>query len=426
MSLNYLVLSTFEGGYQPITALAAATALKNAGHKVSLRDIYVDGLDEEKFREYNVFVISVPLFDSLNAGIQLAEKIRAIDPSKAIVFFGQYATINAARLTPDHCDFCIKGEWEQPLVALAAFLEGEPVELHEGVVSRAVSDAGIPAKPFMSRNHLQLLDRGLAPNIKKYPQPHLEKLLGHIPVVGGLEITRGCHHKCTYCSVFAAYDGKVIVGKEEIVLDDVDQLIDQGMTHLTFMDAEFFNAQRRSMKILKEIHERHPALTYDFTTRVDHLLESRDLLPEMYELGVRVITSALEFPKQRVLDVVAKETTVAEIDMAISAVRNAGITLNPTFIMYNPWVSKQDIHDFSDFVDRNSLDDAIDPIQYETRLHLYKGSPLMVEPSIQELDLEEHEFHYSWKHWDPEVDALFLANVTPVEEGTFKRCCLKC
>jgi hypothetical protein len=72
------------------------------------------------------------------------------------------------------------------------------------------------------------------------------------------------------------------------------------------------------------------------------------------------------------------------------------------------------------------LDSIIDPIQYETRLYLYKGSPLLSQPSIQRLTLTEHEFYYDWKHPDPEMDELFQEIVTVPEEGIFKRCCLKC
>jgi hypothetical protein len=95
--------------------------------------------------------------------------------------------------------------------------------------------------------------------------------------------------------------------------------------------------------------------------------------------------------------------------------------------MFNPWVGLEDLALFYHFVEENKLENIIDPIQFETRLHLYKGSPLLSNnPSIRNLELEEHEFHFDWKHPDPRVDTLFTESVTPVEEGVFKRCCLKC
>lgn len=146
----------------------------------------------------------------------------------------------------------------------------------------------------------------------------------------------------------------------------------------------------------------------------------------MKELNVKFITSALEFPSKEVLDEVAKDTSIEDIEGAISFLRETGIKLNPTFIMFNPWTKLEDLSTFRAFVADNQLEDIIDPIQYETRLYLYKGSPLLQRNSIQSLDLTEYEFHYEWKHPDPSIDELYFSSLTPQEEGIFKRCCLKC
>jgi len=268
--------------------------------------------------------------------------------------------------------------------------------------------------------------RDAAPHLRKYPQPHLTNLMGEEKIVGGLELTRGCHHKCTYCSVYSAYDGKVLLGDVNQVIEDVDALVEQGMEHMTFIDAEFFNATRRSFDALERIHKRHPHLTYDFTTRVDHILENRDKLSLLYDQGVRVITSALEFPKNEVLEQVRKEVDVDDLKESVRLVQDSGIVLNPTFIMFNPWVGLDDFPKFHDFLVETKMEDAVDPVQYETRLHLYKGSPLLKNETVKSLKLVEQEFHYDWFHSDPRVDELFRASVTPVVEGQFKRCCLKC
>jgi radical SAM superfamily enzyme YgiQ (UPF0313 family) len=423
-----LIISTFEGGYQPMTAMTAASALSVAGFDTDLLDIYVEGPDPGRFKNTDTIGISIPLFDALNAGIQVANQARNANPSANIIFFGQYATINASRLSGVHGDYTIAGEWELPLTHLVKRLKngGVPPDGIPGVVDSVAARAGHPTHPFLSRDHFRTPNRHFAPGLTKYPQPQIEKLTGSSQIVGGLEGTRGCHHKCTYCSVFAAYDGKVLLVPQDVVIEDVRNLVAQGMTHLTFTDADFFNAKRHGLEIIRRLHHEFPALTYDFTTRVDHILENPETLREMGRMGLRFITSALEFPKQRVLDEVFKEVSVEMIEQSIALMRSCGIVLNPTFIMFNPWIGLDDLVLFNEFVERNGLDEVIDPIQYETRLHLYKGSPLLDNPSIKALKLEEHEFHFDWKHPDPRVDELYLQSLTPVEEGVFKRCCLKC
>ncbi|MBO2537224.1 arsinothricin biosynthesis radical SAM protein ArsL [Rummeliibacillus suwonensis] len=424
--MNILLISNFEGGFQPNTVATAATPLIKAGFNVSILDTYVEGIVEEKFINQDLVAIAVPLFDAVSAGVEISKRVYQINPRAHITFFGQHATINANRLAGKYSDSCICGEWEQPLTLLAKHISGEHQEELPGVLFAENALKGETIPPYMSRNHLDLPSRHLLPPLYKYPQKQINKILQSEAVVGSTEIARGCHHKCLYCSVFAAYGGKVILVPEDIVLEDVRSLVKGGMTHLTFIDADFFNAKYHGIKILRKLHQEFPQLTYDFTTRIDHILENKDTLQEMKKLGVKFITSALEFPSEEVLDAVAKDTSVADIEEAITYLREIGIQLNPTFIMFNPWSKLEDLTTFRTFVEDNELGKIIDPIQYETRLYLYKGSPLLSKESIKALELKEYEFYYDWKHPDSRLDELYYEMLTPAEEGIFKRCCLKC
>ncbi|CAM4439515.1 arsinothricin biosynthesis radical SAM protein ArsL [Paenibacillus tarimensis] len=425
--MRILLVSNFEGGFQPITVATALSALlKEDGMQVEVLDTYVEGVQESRFADQDLIAVSIPLFDAVQAAAEVTKIIRRVNPQAHITFFGQHATINASRLAGTYSDSCICGEWEQPLVQLARYLNGEEDCSLEGILTGSGAREGQVIHPYMSRDHFAVPARHMLPPLHKYPQKQINKLLGSDRVVGSTEIARGCHHKCLYCSVYAAYDGKVLLVPEHVVLEDVRNLMAGGMTHLTFIDADFFNAKYHGIKLLRQIHQEFPQLTFDFTTRVDHILENKEALAEMKQLGLKFITSALEFPSELVLDAVAKETSVSDIEQAIQFLRDTGIMLNPTFIMFNPWTNIDDLTSFRTFVEDNQLNDIIDPIQYETRLYLYKGSPLLRQSSIQSLELTEHEFHYEWKHPNPEIDELFAEIVTVPEDGIFKRCCLKC
>ncbi|MFB4212861.1 RCCLKC-tail radical SAM protein [Shouchella sp. 1P09AA] len=424
--MKILLVSSFEGGFQPSTIATAATPLIKDGHDVQVLDTYVEGIVESKFEGKDLIAISIPLFDAVHAGVELSKKAAEINPTAHVTFFGQHATINARRFTGKYSHSSVTGEWEKPLRLLAQHLEGN----YEGDIPGLVTAEHIINEthiaPCMDRKSFDLPSRSILPSLHKYPQKQINHLLGSDQVVGSTEIARGCHHRCLYCSVFAAYGGKVLLIPEDIVINDVRNLVEDGMTHLTFVDADFFNAKYHGIKIIRALNKEFPNLTYDFTTRVDHILENKETLVELRNLGVKFITSALEFPSEQVLDEVAKETSVTDIEDAIWYLKDIGIKLNPTFIMFNPWTSLDDLTHFRSFVDKNDLNQYIDPIQYETRLYLYKGSPLLNQQSIKNLDLTEHEFHFDWKHPNQEVDELYYEMLTPAEEGIFKRCCLKC
>ncbi|WP_160673592.1 RCCLKC-tail radical SAM protein [Clostridium sp. C8-1-8] len=420
--LKVLLVSNFEGGYQPISIATAYSALIENGFNTTILDTYVEGIREDILGDAELVAISIPLFDALFSGIEIAKTVKKLNKNVHVTFFGQYASINANRLTPKYSDSCIVGQWEDTLVQLANKLEQNEIDLLPTVLSKAQTGCCSEKED----DSFYVPNRKTLPPLYKYPQDQIDKLCGGKQIIGGTEITRGCHHKCLYCSVYASYEGKVHIIPEDVVITDVTNLVEQGMTHLTFMDADFFNSKYHGINIIRTLHSKFPKLTYDFTTRIDHINEHKEIIAEMADLGVKFITTAVEFPCEEVVDEIAKEITLEDIEEALGFLQETSIKINPTFIMFNPWIKLENLIDFKTFVNKNNLDDIIDPIQYETRLHIYKGSPLLKQKSIQDLDLIEHEFNYEWKHSDPRVDEVYNRMVTPVEEGIFKRCCLKC
>jgi radical SAM superfamily enzyme YgiQ (UPF0313 family) len=326
-------------------------------------------------------------------------------------------------LVPAYCDYVVRGDAEPGLVALAR----GPAE-GAATTPLGICRPGQPVAPYIHRNGLLPPARDLLPDLSRYRYPELEVLWRDtpLPIVANVETARGCHHACSYCSVFAATGRKVTLIPPAVVMEDIRQVVALGAEHIWFTDAEFFNAKHHGVGIVRSMKREFPHLTFDITTRADHILESKAQVAELRELGCRFVTTALEFPLQRVLDAVYKELTVDQIERTIDYCRTIGLTLNPTFIMFNPWVDLEDLGRFREWLDRVGLAESVSPVQYETRLYLYKGSPLLQRPDVQTLELTEREFHYEWKHPDRRVDQLFAETVEPSESRVFKRCCIKC
>ena len=80
----------------------------------------------------------------------------------------------------------------------------------------------------------------------------------------------------------------------------------------------------------------------------------------------------------------------------------------------------------ADFLSANGLENDVDPIQMQTRLWLYKGSPLLELSEVQDRIVQENRFNYEWKHRDPDVERVFDELHSVPSPGSIKRCCLKC
>ena len=77
------------------------------------------------------------------------------------------------------------------------------------------------------------------------------------------------------------YGGRFFVVHRETVLADLAAQVDQGAAHITFGDPDFFNGPKHGMAIVRELHRMWPALTFDVTIKISHLLAHRALLAEL-------------------------------------------------------------------------------------------------------------------------------------------------
>jgi hypothetical protein len=308
-----------------------------------------------------------------------------------VAFFGLYAALNAEHLLAKHADAVIAGEDPRPLISLAS---------------------GIVESPLTKRDSL-LPSRGSLPVLD-----HYAKLLvhGEERLVGSTEASRGCKHLCKHCPIVPVYGGRFVAVPVEAVLADIEQQIKAGARHITFADPDFLNGPTHALRVAREFHSRWPALTFDATIKIEHLLQHRSLLPELVASGMIFVVSAVESLSDAVLSALDKGHTAADVPLALQAVRDAGAELRPTLLPFTPWTRLEDLPALFDFALEHELVDAIDPVQFSLRLLIPPGS-LLIEglPGLQEFDAQS--FSYRWVHADPRVDALARASAAAAASG---------
>ncbi len=97
---------------------------------------------------------------------------------------------------------------------------------------------------------------------------------------------------------------------------DVAQQVKAGARHITFGDPDFLNAPRHAVEVTKSLHERWPALTYDVTIKIEHLLKHAGLAPQLKETGCLFVTSAVESVDDRVLAIFDKHHSKEDLRRA--------------------------------------------------------------------------------------------------------------
>ena len=393
-----LLVGCYELGHQPLAVAWPAAFLERAGYRPAVLDVSIEPFDAERVRRARLVAISVPMHTALRLGVGVAARVRQEHPSAHICFYGLYATLNAEHLLRHSADSVMSGEVEDALVELARHLEAAA---DRGPVGPRAASA-----PILTKLDFPAPSRSLLPSLKKYA--HLERGDGRLELAGYVEASRGCKHHCRHCPIPPVYGGRFFVVDRAVVMADVRQLVDAGATHITFGDPDFLNGPGHASKLVQGLHAEFPALTYDFTAKIEHIVRHRELFPEFAATGCVFVVSAVESLSPVVLANLEKGHTRADVQVALEVLRRAGIALRPAFVPFTPWATIGDFLELLEWVAAEGLVDQIDPVQFTIRLLIPPGSLLLSRPGIQPfLDgLDAARFTYRWAHPDPRMDSL--------------------
>lgn len=404
---DILVVSCYELGRQPVAAATALAELRRARFQPAALDVSVQGIDEAALARARLVAISVPMHTALRLGVRVAERA---SPDAHVCFFGLYAELNAEHLLDRHADSVVGGEADPPLRLLAEALDrGEPP-----AVPGVRTGAGV-SRPERDRRPPGVPSRAGLPVLERYAR--LEAF-GEERLVASVEASRGCKHLCRHCPIVPVYRGRFVAVPRETVVADMEQQIAAGARHVTFGDPDFLNGPTHALRLVRELHERWPGVTFDATIKIEHLLAHRELLPELGACGCLFITSAVESLNDAVLTALRKGHTAADVAVALRLVRAAGIDLRPTLLPYTPWGELGDLAALFQFAVDHDLVDQIDPVQYTLRLLIPPGSAILDgdEPRPWLRAFEPEQFGWSWAHPDPRVDELWRASATLARE----------
>lgn len=389
--MQVLLVSSYELGHQPLHLASPAAALRAAGHTVECLDISVQPWDPVAVDGADAVCFSVPMHTAMRLAVEAAGSVKRRRPGLPVCFYGLYAPVSREMTTGGLADHVVAGEYERGLVqwidALAAGTGPRPdgIDLRRG------------------KTHLPV--RGGLPPLSEYARLAVgpeERLAGYV------EATHGCAHRCRHCPVPVVYDGRTRKVDVDIVLDDVAQLVEAGAEHITFGDPDFLNRWSHAMQVTDELHRRFPHLTYDITTKIEHILRYDHLLGDLARTGCLFAVSAFECVNDQILRYLDKGHTAAEAGRAVGLLRSVGIEVRPSWLPFMPWTTVEDVADIVDFVVGHDLVGNVDPVQYTIKLLIPEGSLMLQVPQIESYlgGYDAENLTYTWRAADPRTPDL--------------------
>jgi anaerobic magnesium-protoporphyrin IX monomethyl ester cyclase len=282
--------------------------------------------------------------------IEVLQRTREELPGSKIVLGGYHATFATEKILRAYrfIDFVIRGEAERSFVKLMDHLEKgtEPCDV-EGI--SYVKDERVVERPICLIQDLDSLpfpDRRLLGDMKYgYTHQGIPLTFGKFTTISS---SRGCPHRCTYCSCAAFSLNRWRPRSPENVVEELESIYEDGYENCVFVDDNFTHNPKRAERICELIKKRKIHMALFCEGRVDSA--SRELMRKMKTAGFDVIYFGAESASPRTLDYYKKHITPEKTAQAIDNAKRAGMLVITSYIIGAPVEQEEDVTRTIDFV----------------------------------------------------------------------------
>lgn len=293
----------------PSTALLIlGTLAQQQGHQVKILHLDIEPVSISHIIDTfkpDIVGITVNTFQVKSAR-QIVKEIRETEKSIRIIIGGPHAIV-----WKDDADQVVVGEGENAWLELI------------GATSRIKSIDDIPMVDYRLVNLKQfcgISSVGLSPSMC-------------------MMASRGCPFSCIFCNTPVLWGKKVRFRSPQLVLDEIEYLHKTYGAKEIFLQDDTFNLNLAwAMEILEGIIRRklHKEMVFRLCSRANSRLITKEYLDLAYRAGVWNIFFGIESGSQKMLDLMRKTLTVAEIKATAQMVHAAKISMECSFIVGLP------------------------------------------------------------------------------------------
>jgi hypothetical protein len=347
-------LAQSQPSFEPLAgALAAAPNLVDA----TLAELTLEAIARHQPR---LLLLSAPFPGSVYGAFRIAQAARAADPGLRIALGGGFVNTELRELAEprvfDFFDYVTLDAGERPLLSLLEHLQGRrPRErlsrtfLRDDAGAVRYVDAGEPDVPFADTGtptwdglpldrYLSVLDL-LNPMHRLWSDGRWNKLT----------VAHGCYwKKCTFCDVSLDYISRYDLATAATLADRIGRIVaETGQTGFHFVDEA---APPKGLKALAaELIRREQAISWWGNIRFEKTFTPA-LCRQLADSGCIAVSGGLEVAHDRLLALMKKGVSVAQVARVTRAFSDAGILVH-AYLMYGfPTQTVQDTVDALEYV----------------------------------------------------------------------------
>ena len=307
-----------------------------------------------------VVLLSVPFPGAVYAALRIAQAIKAQHPTTHIVLGGGYVNTELRELSEprlfDYVDFVTLDAGERPLLALLEHLQGKRgvqrlvrtfIRNPQGAVQYInlaepdvpFAEVGTPTWDGLPLSeYLSLLDM-LNPMHRLWSDGRWNKLT----------VAHGCYwKKCSFCDVSLDYIARYETTTATELVNRIETIVEEtGQTGFHFVDEA---APPKALKALAtELQARQVAISWWGNIRFEKSF-TPELCQQLADSGCIAISGGLEVASDRLLKLMKKGVSVAQVARVTKGFSDAGILVH-AYLMYGfPTQTVQDTVDALEYV----------------------------------------------------------------------------
>ena len=357
------------GEYLPppygILQLAAYLENKNKDVEIEVLDCNAKLLDWEGLEKYiesfdpDIVASSALATCNTYVAVRTLETAKKVKPDVLTVAGGQHFTVMAQESleTYPEIDVIVCGEGEQTLVelvrALAEKKSFSPVKgisfRHKGKIQhnppRPLIE-NLDDLPFAGYHFVEDL-------VQEY---HFTAMAGPKARYALVEGSRGCSHRCTFCTQWRHWEGKWRGKSPKRIADEFEYCYENYGSRFLWLTDDNFGLGKRAGDLCDELIRRgfSDDIMWFMQARCDDVVKHRDLLPKMRKSGLRWVLLGVESHNPSTLDAFKKKESPEDAKEAVKMLHENDIFAQAMFIIGERKDSAESIASLREFA--NDLD----------------------------------------------------------------------
>jgi len=337
---------------------------KYSGHKVKIID-KEDILKAVTNDEFDVIGISA-MNSEFRKAVDLAEKIKKISNAKLIIG-GVHISLMPEHLKESPFEIGFIGESENTIVELlnvysekGSLDEEELIKINGLVYKKKDGELGFspPRELIKDLDTIPYPDRDALKMKDFYLLLQTKAGVNNVGIFTTMFTSRGCPYNCSFCSSIRFWGRKIRYHSPEYVVGEIELLVKKYKVEGIHIFDDLFVADKNRVKKIVELLESKgltKKVRFSLLARTDMITE--ELLVDLKRMNVTHLGFGFESASPKVLTYLkGAGIKVENHKKAIELCKKYGIYTTGSFMIGNPYETKEDIRMTLDFIKNNPLD----------------------------------------------------------------------